>query len=146
MPAGKRMSLSPDSILVKSSTRHPITDAGIGAGIDKIGAVIALAERGDRKVGTLSVIGPVARSEFEKPAMALEHAMPAGYDHSMPRGGKRWYYFDPATGLPTLIIAKDDRGQEVEYYRYDRLQPNVKLDDNDFDPEKLWAKKEAPGK
>jgi hypothetical protein len=29
----------------------------------------------------------------------------------------------------------------VEYYCYDRIQPGLHLDDNDFDPDKLW-----PGK
>jgi hypothetical protein len=45
-----------------------------------------------------------------------------------------------------LILAKDERGQEVEYYRYDRLQPGVKLDDADFDPDVLWAKKDTDAK
>ena len=38
MPAGKRMSLAPDSFLVKSAARYPITEAGMGASIDRIGA------------------------------------------------------------------------------------------------------------
>ena len=33
----------------------------------------------------------------------------------------------------------DERGQEVEYYRYDRLQAPVHLDAADFNPDKVWA-------
>ncbi|MFO0929094.1 MAG: hypothetical protein U0736_19080 [Gemmataceae bacterium] len=39
-----------------------------------------------------------------------------------------------------LVACWDERGQEVEYYRYDRLQAGVRLDDSDFDPERLWGK------
>jgi hypothetical protein len=140
MPAGKRMALSPDSFLVKSATRHPITQAGIAASIEKIGEILTAIERGDRRAGTMAVVGPAQRPEFDKPAFGIEHTLTPGYDPSMPGGGKRTYFFDPATGLPTVITAKDERGQEVEYYRYDRLQPGVKLDDADFDPDVLWAK------
>jgi hypothetical protein len=140
MPAGKRMALAPDNMLVKSATRHPITEAGLGAAIDRIGRVLTAIERGDAKAGTMNVVGPVSRPEFEKPVLALEHTMPAGHDASLPKGGKRTYYMDPVTNLPMLITAKDERGQDVEYYRHDRLQAGVKLDDTDFDPEKLWAK------
>ena len=30
MPAGRRISLAPDSFLVRSASRHSITDAGFG--------------------------------------------------------------------------------------------------------------------
>jgi hypothetical protein len=140
VPAGRRMALSPDNILVKAATRHPITTAGIGAMIEKIGEMLTAQERGDRRSGTVTVVGPLSRSEFNRPVLGLEHILPPGFDPSLPRGGKRTYFFDPESGLPTLIIARDDRNQEVEYYRYDRLQLNVKLDDSDFDPEILWNK------
>lgn len=142
VPAGKRMAVAPDNILVKSATRHPITEAGIGPSIDKLGRVVAAAERGDQKLGTLAVVGPLTRPEFEKPIVGLEHTVTAGMDPSLPRGGKRTYFIDPETSLPTLIVAKDERGQDVEYYRYDRLQAGVKLDEYDFDPDKLWAVKD----
>jgi hypothetical protein len=59
----------------------------------------------------------------------------------MPKGGRRFWYFDPATGLPVLIVTDDPTGHPVEYYCYDRLQFPVKLDDADFDPERLWKMK-----
>jgi hypothetical protein len=39
-----------------------------------------------------------------------------------------------------LLVTRDDRGQEVEYYHYDRLQFPVRLDDADFNPDRLWKK------
>jgi hypothetical protein len=140
VPAGRRMSLAPDSFLVRSACRHPITQAGIGASIERIGAVLAANERGDRRQGTIVLLSDINRPEFNVPVSALEHAFPGGYDNSLPRGGKRTYYFDPVTGLPMLIRTLDERGAEVEYYRYDRLLTGVKLDDTDFDPDSLWGK------
>jgi hypothetical protein len=49
--------------------------------------------------------------------------------------------FDQATRMPVLILTQDETGHEVEYYCYDRIECPVKLDDDDFNPEKLW-----PGK
>jgi hypothetical protein len=146
VPAGKRMALAPDSIFVKSASRHPITEAGLGACLERLGHVLAATERGDRKFGQLTLVGPAQRPEFEKPVLGLEHELPPGLDPSLPRGGKRTHFFDPDTSLPMLVTAKDERGLDVEYYRYDRLQAGVKLDDNDFDPDKLWAKPKDDGR
>ena len=33
--------------------------------------------------------------------------------------------------------------EEAEYYRFDRLQLGVKLDNADFDPDRLWPKRET---
>jgi hypothetical protein len=146
MPAGRRMALLPDSFLVRSACRHPITEAGIGASIDRIGAVLAANERGDRRLGTMTLLADVRRPEFNRPVNALEHRFPPGYDTSLPRGGKRTYFFDPASGLPMLISTVDERGAMVEYYRYDRLLTGVKLDDSDFDPDTLWGKSRTAGR
>jgi hypothetical protein len=42
--------------------------------------------------------------------------------------------------MPALIITLDENGKEVEYYRYDRYLLNPHLDDDDFNPDKVWAK------
>ncbi len=143
VPAGRRMALLPDSLLVRNACRHPITEAGIGASIERLGILLAANEGGDRRQGSLAVLSAVRRPEFDVPVNALENTIPADVDSSLPKGGKRTYYFDPASGLPTLITAVDPRGQLVEYYRYDRLLHPVKLDDNDFDPDVLWSKPRA---
>jgi hypothetical protein len=144
VPAGRRMALAPDSVLVRSACRHPITSAGFGACIARIGALVAAQEKGDRTKGSLRLVGPVNRPEFEAAAYALEHTLPPGLDATLPRGGKRTYFFDPDSALPTLVMTRDENDREVEYYRHDRLQPAVKLDDEDFDPDRLWGKPKAP--
>ena len=45
---------------------------------------------------------------------------------------------DPATRFPALVITQDETGREVEYYCFDRFQFPVRLDDDDFNPDKLW--------
>ena len=141
MPAGKRLSLSPDNPLVKSATRHPITEAGIAASVERLASLLEVIDKGDRKRGALTVVDAVERTEFSKPVSAIEHEVPAGFDPTLPRGGTRTYFFHPDNGLPMLIRTVDENGKEVEYYRYDRLQAEVKLDDADFDPKVLYGDK-----
>jgi len=143
MPAGKRMALSPDNILVKSACRHPLEEAGLAACVERIGRILALSRDDPKRQGTVKLIGPVKRDEFDKPVWGIEHTLPPRADPTLERGGKRIYYFDPDISLPTLITAYDERGVEVEYYFYDRLQRAVKLDDHDFDPDFLWGKNKS---
>jgi hypothetical protein len=141
-PAGKRLALPVDSMLVRSNSRHAITEAGIGASIGRLGMLLDAVERGDRRWGTLNDLGAQARPEFPMPARAIEHVIPPGAEQDLPGGGRRTYWFDPETKLPLLVTARDDRGKEVEYYFYSHLLYPVRLDDNDFNPDKLWP---APG-
>jgi hypothetical protein len=143
VPAGRRMSLAPDNVLVRNATRHPISEAGIGASIERLGQIESAVQRGNPRAGRLTLLGPLKRPEFEQPVQALEHTLPPGLDPSLPKGGKRTFFFDPETAFPMLICCVDERGEEVEYYRYAWLQPSVNLDDADFDPDQLWGK--APG-
>jgi len=143
VPAGRRMALSPDGALVRAASPHPITELGIGAAIDKVGSVAAALDRGDSRQGSLSVVGPQRRGEFDRPAYGIEHRVPAGSDPMLTDGGRRTYYFDPVTSLPTVIQAVDNAGRELEYYHYDRLQLSVHLDDDDFDPDRLWPVPDA---
>jgi hypothetical protein len=137
--AGSRMELAPDSIFIRRSSRHPITDAGICSILEKFGEALAAVEKGQR---SMRALGVVKRPDFDE-GVTLEGAeddVPPAADPNLPRGGKRQLYFDTVSHLPVLVITKDERGQEVEYYRFDRFQKNVKLDDDDFNPEKLWKK------
>jgi hypothetical protein len=140
-PAGKRMALAPDNIFVRSASRHAITEAGIGVMIEKFGQALESQERGENKRGLLTYLGPTKRPDYETPLEAVEHRLPPGLEPLLPRGGRRWVFFDPASHLPVLLITQDDRGHEVEYYCYDRLQYPVRLDDLDFDPDRLWPAK-----
>jgi hypothetical protein len=141
-PAGSRMALAPDSILVRMASRHPVTEAGIGASVDRLVALLDALDRGDTRRGTVTDLGIQRRPDYGDgaPLALIEYTFPAGIDASLPRGGKRLYGFDLVSHLPVLVTARDEKGQEVEYYRYDRLQYPVRLDNDDFDPDKLWGK------
>jgi len=140
-PAGKHMALSPDNIFVRSASRHSITEAGIGVIIEKLGVILESQERGEKKLGPLAYQGQRKRPEFESPLDVVEHTLPPGLEPQLPSGGRRWTFFDPVSHLPVLMITHDEKGHEVEYYCYDRIQFPVKLDDLDFDPDRLWPAK-----
>jgi hypothetical protein len=146
--AGSRMALSPDSIFVRMASRHPVTEAGIGASVERLVALVDALDRGDSRRGSVTSVGTQQRPDFEgSPVLAMiEHAVPPGIDASLPRGGKRLYGFDSQSHLPVLLTTRDDKGQEVEYYRYDRLQYPVRLDDDDFNPDRLWGKPGGSGR
>jgi hypothetical protein len=139
-PAGSRMALAPDSPFVRMASRHPITEAGIGASIERLLTLLDAIDHGDTRRGSVMEIGIQQRPDYDGPLEVIEHTFPPGYDLTMPRGGKRYYGFDAQSHLPVLVTARDDKGQEVEYYRYDRLQYPVRLDNDDFDPDRLWSK------
>lgn len=138
MPAGKRLSLPPDSVFVRSNSRHPITNAGIGVIIDRFGKILDAVEKGDKRFGTIKYLGQVKRPEFENMVEGVEQTFPPGYEPDLPKGGTRFWYIDPASHLPMLLLTYDPQQREVEYYCYDRLQYPVKLDDDDFNPDVLW--------
>jgi hypothetical protein len=138
-PAGKRIALAPDSVMVRSASRHPITEAGFGSSIVRFGRLLDAQDRGERRAGTLTDLGLQHRPEFSRAVPAVEHRVPSGVEEDLPQGGRRDYYFDPESHLPLLIVTHDNQGHEVEYYLYDRIQYNVGLDDNDFNPDKLWG-------
>jgi hypothetical protein len=138
MPAGKRMALAPDNVFVKSASRHAITEAGIGVIIEQFGQALKAQENGKSALGFLTYRGATKRPEFDQPLETVEQQVPPGAEASLPQGGRRWVFVDPASHLPVLLITHDDKGHEVEYYCYDRLQYPVRLDDSDFNPDKLW--------
>ncbi|MSR33071.1 MAG: DUF1571 domain-containing protein [Gemmataceae bacterium] len=140
MPAGKRMALSPDSILVKNSSRHKIQEAGFQPLVSGLGLAMDAQAQGDRRLGSVRYHASVARPDLPMPMEALEHLLPPGMESGLPRGGRRLVFFDPQSFLPALIATYDERGEEVEFYRYDRFQFPVRLDEKDFNPEALFAK------
>jgi len=71
----------------------------------------------------------------------IEESLPPGVELSLPRGGRRTWFFDPASHLPVLVVMHDETGHEVEYNCYDLFQYPVKLDEGDFDPDRLWNTK-----
>jgi hypothetical protein len=141
MPAGKRFSVALDNPFVVSSSRHPIQHAGVGTLIEGFGKWLDQADRGSPGPGTLKYLGRIQRHEFGVPCEAVEQTIAPAVDPQLPRGGRRLWVFDPESKFPALIITHDDTGHEVEYYCYDRFEFPVHLDDDDFNPDKLWNAK-----
>lgn len=139
VPAGRQWSFSPDNVLVKNNSRHDIREAGIGSIIQQFGDLLQASQSGDTSKGTATYLGLKPRKEFPAPLECIEWNMPPGLEKALPKGGRRRCYLDPAHHLPTLIITEDEKGQMVEYYRYDRFQFPVNLDAADFDPKVIWT-------
>ena len=134
-----RFNFAPNDAMVKSKSRHSITESGFGNLIDNFGRLVAGIEAGDARVGTAKYLGMIERKEFPRPVEAVHHNLPPGADPDLPKGGQRWWYFDANHGLPVLVITHDETG-EVEYYRHDLIQWPARLDDLDFDPSRMGKK------
>lgn len=136
--AGKHFKVAPDSPLVKSNCRYPITEAGLGPLIARFGRLATAVEKGESQEGSAKYLGRVKRPEFDEPVEEVVQTLPAKYEGLFPAGGERRWFFDTTSGLPVLIITTDDKGREVEYYCHDRIQAPVRLDNDDFNPYVLW--------
>jgi hypothetical protein len=142
-PAGQHIALAPDSFLVRSASRHPITEAGVGQLINWFGKLIEAQERADRQSPGTQVarlVGPTKRPEFDVPLDAVLQAIPPKHESALPQGGTRYWFFHPAWHLPVITVTYDPKGQEVEYYCYETFQAPVHLQDADFDPEMMGKK------
>jgi hypothetical protein len=139
--SGTVFSVAPDSPLVKSKSRYPITEAGIGSTLAGFDRLVTAAEKGDTSGSKLEYLGPSKRAEFAEPVNHVKQTIAPKVDPNLAAGGVRHWYFDATNGLPVLIVAYDEKRQEVEYYCHDRFQFPVRLDNDDFDPDKLFKKK-----
>jgi hypothetical protein len=138
LPGGKRFRVAPDSILVKSKTRYPITEAGFGPLIERFGRLVGALEKGDPSEGSATLLGELKRPELENKVIGVEQRIPPKSDPNLPRGGVRHWFFDPANGLPVLVITHDEADREVEFYCHDRFLIPANLTDDDFNPDLLW--------
>jgi hypothetical protein len=139
LPAGRRMALLPDSPLVRGSSRHTILEAGVGRLVESFGRHVAAQAGGGPAL--LAYLGVIRRPEMPNGGEGVAQTIPVGSDPLLPRGGKRLWVFDPVTKFPVLILTQNETGHEVEYYYYDRFEFPVRLDDDDFNPERLWPRK-----
>jgi hypothetical protein len=144
LPGGRRMALAPDNPLVIAASRHSITSAGIGELIENFTKLVEASARQDQSNPILTYLGRRKRPEFGHSLLASLQTIASSEDPALPRGGQRLWFFDPKNHLPALIITRDDRGHIVEYYCYDRYQIGVKLDDEDFNPDRLWGRSTRP--
>lgn len=139
VPAGRRMALARDSMLVKAANpHHDITDCGLSYNLKDLGNLYAAGKNPSTGV-KVTALGPVHRPESPKPMPGVEITLPPGYDPDLPQGGKRVIYYCPETRLPTVYLCYDEQGREQNYNAYDRIQLTTRLDDDDFHPDKLWG-------
>jgi hypothetical protein len=137
MGAGSRVAVLPDSAMVRSHSRHAITEAGIGALLDQFGRVLNGAERGDPRFGSLRYLGILKRDEFDNAVEAVLQTIPRGSEPALPRGGQRLWFFDLTLHFPVLVITNDQNNLEVEYYCHERFEFPERLSDDDFNPAKM---------
>jgi len=137
---GTRFKIAPDSMLVKNKSRYPITDAGVGALIDRFGHLVQALERGEPRTGSAKYLGQLKRKEYEHKVEAVLQSIAPGAERLLPGGGQRLWCFDPEHALPVLIVTHDEMSREVEYYCHDRFEFSGRFTDDDFNPDKLWAK------
>lgn len=138
MPAGKRIALAPDSVFVRSASRHALTEAGIGTVIEHFGKLVQQEARLPAgQPSTCRCQGLVQRPEFAAPVEVVEQVVRPGVEPLLPGGGRRLWAFDPASHLPVLIVTWDMSGHEVEYYCFTDFRTPVALSDADFDPNRL---------
>ncbi len=142
--SGRHLSFDLESPLVRSKSHYPVTEVGLGAAAQRFASLLAAVDRRQANAGAIRYLGLVHRPEFRKQVEGVEQIIPPGLEPFLPRGGLRRYFFDEDIGVPTLVLTFDPNGQEVEYYHFDRLQVSVKLDDEDFDPERLWTNTPRP--
>jgi hypothetical protein len=138
LPAGRHIKVSPDGVLVKSKSRYPITQAGLGVLVERFGKIVENQDKGDLHEGSLKYLGQLKRPEYEHNVEGVLQIVPAKGDPNLPRGGQRHWFFDPESHLPMLLITQDETGREVEYYCHDRLMFPIHLTDDDFNPDLLW--------
>jgi hypothetical protein len=137
--------VSPDYPMVKAKARYSIREAGLGRMTGALGAAVARLEAGTAPPDALTYRGEVRRDEFPHPVVGVTHKLRPGDDPVMPTGGTRLYFFDlrkgsPAYGLPVLVVATDEKGQEVEYYLSEKVKQPANLTDAAFDPARLKKK------
>jgi Protein of unknown function (DUF1571) len=141
--SGTVFSVLPDSPLVRSKSRYPITEAGIGHVLLQFDSLVTAAEKGSIPGTKLEYLGPSKRPEFPEPVHHVTQTFTAKIDPNIPGGGVRHWFFDATNGLPVLLVAFDEKGREVEYYCHDRFEFPASLDNDDFNPDKLFAKKKS---
>jgi hypothetical protein len=134
-----RTTIAPDDPMARARSRYPITETGFGPLIARFGQLAAANDKGDVSGGKATYLGQVERPEFTEMLDTVHQLLQPGSDPQFPNGGQRWWFFDAKTGLPALVIAHDPTG-EVEYYCHDNILGPAHLEDDDFNPDRLWKK------
>ncbi|MCS6976349.1 MAG: DUF1571 domain-containing protein [Gemmatales bacterium] len=144
--SGFRLSLDPHSARATANSRRTVDEAGVGNLIEQFGRLLNEHEKANGHGGQLRHLGPVERPESDAAMECVEQTISPRTEKHLPRGGRRFWFFnqDPRTReyqLPMLIVTEDETGREVEYYCFDRMNTNVGLSLEEFDPERIWHRR-----
>jgi len=144
--AGFRTSLDPHSARATANSRRTVDEASIGNLIDGFGKAIEEARKGPSLASSIRYLGQLQRPEAEVPMDCVEQIVPPGAEKHLPKGGTRYWFFSRDDrlreyGLPVLVITYDDAKREVEYYCFDRMNTNVGLKPEEFNPDIIWRRK-----
>lgn len=144
--AGFRISLEPHSARATANSRRTVDEAGVGNMVEQFGKLLEAHTMANGKGGCLRYLGLQERPESEVAMECVEQTIAPGEEKHLPRGGRRFWYFNQDSRmreneLPVLVVTLDETGREVEYYCFDRMNTNVGLSMDEFDPDYLWRRR-----
>ncbi len=127
-----RLSLSPDSPLVLSKSRHPITEAGLEDVLQKLDRSLAPHEQGRGAGVSMTYDGLVSRPEAAEPCHQITEVRANGEVWVVALDGQRC--------LPVLVDGRTASGELLEHYVFRDLHTNLpELAQADaFDPNSRW--------
>jgi Protein of unknown function (DUF1571) len=123
--------LRPDSPLVMSNSRHPISEAGLDAILENIER--GLAASGQPNAGRFVNGGLERPADLGRPCHKIERVMP---------DGETWVvYLDSQTNLPAMVQANAANGNLLERYVFTDLKADVPelVAASAFDPDTRWG-------
>ena len=129
-----RMSLAPDSPMVMKNSRHPITEAGLDAILDRLDSSLKPHEDGTAGTERLVYKGMVTPPETGRPCHEISRATVKG---------EIWVIdLDAESGLPALVRETAANGDLLEKYVFRDLvtDPPALTTASSFDPDARWGK------
>lgn len=139
MPKGliPRMSMSPESPLVRSKSRHPINEAGFDAVVERLNETLNLVRRNAPNAGQISV-----QTAMEPNVGNVERIT------QLTTNGETWVVdLDAKTGLPLTVHATDNSGKLLEHIEFRNFQLNLPELQTAaaFDPNARWGQPKLLG-
>lgn len=135
MPKGliPRMTMSPDSPLVRAKSRHPISEAGIDSVVERLNLTLQKLKSGSADAGQLDV------QQVTDPHLGEQIRI----THRTVTNETWVVDLDKVTGLPLTIHATDAAGGLLEHYEFRNFQLNQAdlLTADAFDPNARWGSK-----
>jgi hypothetical protein len=126
-----RTAFPPNSPLVLSNSRHPITEAGFDKIVADLERDLAAAPVG--QPGGLKYLGVERPTDLANPCYRLERAEP---------NGETWtVYLDKDTKLPAMVLGVAGNGNLLERYVFKGLRTDVPelVASAAFDPDSRWG-------